>query len=191
LGSADSLRRQVTFSVYDADQHDAAKAEKKGSIEVTRILGEHMAEARITEDDPKNPIITGDHVYSQVWHRGKKLRFALTGIIDFDNDGGDFPEAATQATLEKTWEDMNKEAIGLGIETITINEFLAQMGYKPQDRTVSLGEGAKAADFPATSDTPNAAAPLFRPRTPNRTPPQLQRPPAQRAPATPADSSTK
>ena len=46
-----------------------------------------MAEARITQDDPKNPIITGDQVYSQVWHRGKKLRFALTGIIDFDNDG--------------------------------------------------------------------------------------------------------
>jgi hypothetical protein len=232
LGSADSLRRQVTFSVYDADQHDAAKADKKGSIEVTRILGEHMAEARITEDDPKNPIITGDQVYSQVWHRGKKLRFALTGVIDFDNDGlsdmelardlivlnggivdafvgaegkmegemtantrylvlGDFPEAATQATLEKTWEDMNKEAIGLGIETITINEFLGQMGYKPQDRSVSLGEGAKAADFPATTDTPNAAAPLFRPRTPNRTPPQLQRPPAQRAPAASTERSSE
>ena len=62
LGAADSLRRQMTFTVYDADQHDAAKAEKKGSLEVTRILGDHMAEARITEDDPKNPIITGDQV---------------------------------------------------------------------------------------------------------------------------------
>ena len=82
LGSLDSLRRQVTFSVYDADQHDAEKATKKGSIEVTRILGEHMAEARITEDDPTNPILTGDQIYSQVWHRGKKLHFALTGLID-------------------------------------------------------------------------------------------------------------
>ena len=87
LGTADSLRRQVTFSVYDADQHDAAKATKKGSIEVTRLLGEHMAEARITEDDPTNPILTGDNIYSQVWHRGKKLHFALTGFIDFDGDG--------------------------------------------------------------------------------------------------------
>jgi hypothetical protein len=87
LGSADSLRRQITFSVYDADQRDAAKAEKKGSIEVTKILGDHLAEARITEDDAKNPILTGDQIFSQVWHRGKKLHFAFTGIVDADGDG--------------------------------------------------------------------------------------------------------
>ena len=87
LGTADSLRRQVTFSVFDSDLHDAAKSKKKGSIEVTRLLGEHMAEARITKDDPKNPILTGDNIYSQIWHRGKKLHFALTGVIDFDGDG--------------------------------------------------------------------------------------------------------
>jgi len=87
LGSADSLRRQVTFSVFDSDQHDAAKAAKKGSIEVTRMLDEHMAEARITKDNPTNPILVGDNIYSQVWHRGKKLHFALTGVIDIDGDG--------------------------------------------------------------------------------------------------------
>ena len=87
LGTADSLRRQVTFSVFDADLHDAAKSKKKGSIEVTRLLSDHMAEARITKDDPKNPILTGDNIYSQIWHRGKKLHFALTGLIDIDGDG--------------------------------------------------------------------------------------------------------
>ena len=87
LGTADSLRRQVTFSVFDADLHDAAKSKKKGSIEVTRLLSDHMAEARITNDDPTNPILTGDNIYSQIWHRGKKLHFALTGVIDVDGDG--------------------------------------------------------------------------------------------------------
>jgi len=87
LGSADALRRQITFSVYDTNLHDAAKAEKKGSIEITRILGDHMAEARITDDDARNPILSGDQIYSQIWHRGKKLRFALTGILDIDDDG--------------------------------------------------------------------------------------------------------
>jgi hypothetical protein len=86
LGAADSLRRQITFSVYDPEMHDPAKATKKGSIEVTRILGDHMAEARITEDKSTDPIIGGDYVYSQVWHPGKKLRFALTGVIDIDGD---------------------------------------------------------------------------------------------------------
>jgi len=214
LGTADSLRRQVTFSVYDADQHDAAKAEKKGSIEVTRLLGEHMAEARITDDTATNPIIVGDQIYSQVWHRGKKLRFALTGVIDLDGDGqsdmqlarelielnggivdayltdegevkgeitantrylvlGDVPESVTQVKLQKGWNDMSQEATSVGVESISVPEFLAQMGYKPQDRTVPLGEGASARDFPARPEdfaSPSIAAPRFRPRTPYRPP---------------------
>lgn len=213
LGTADSLRRQVTFSVYDADQHDAAKAEKKGSIEVTRILGEHMAEAKVTEDDATNPILTGDQLYSQVWHRGKKLRFALTGFIDFDGDGrsdmqlareliemnggivdayltetgevegeitantrylvlGDTPELASQVKLQTGWNEMSQESTKLGVESINISEFLAQMGYKPQDRMVQLGAGATARDFPAQPENTSrpVATPRFRARTPYRAP---------------------
>ena len=32
-------------------------------------------------------MLAGDQIYSQVWHRGKKLHFALTGVIDVDGDG--------------------------------------------------------------------------------------------------------
>ena len=165
LGTADSLRRQVTFSVFDSDLHDAAKASKKGSIEVTRLLGDHMAEARITSDDPTNPILTGDNIYSQVWHRGKKLHFALTGVIDIDGDGqsdmqlardlielnggivdayleddgkvegeitantrylisGEPPEKSGKVALQKGSQDMYKTASSLGVETVTITEFL-------------------------------------------------------------------
>jgi hypothetical protein len=215
LGSADALRRQVTFSVYDADQHDAEKAEKKGSIEVTRILGDHMAEARVTEDDPTNPILTGDQVYSQVWHRGKKLHFALTGLIDVDGDTrsdmqlarelielnggevdayvaddgaidgeitattrylvlGELPESAVQAKAQESWHTMNQQANSLGVETITLSQFLNQMGYKPQDRAVRLGSGASARDFPPRPEDNTAipgSAGRFRPRTPSRTTP--------------------
>lgn len=87
LGEADSLRRQVTFSVYEQDAADAGKAEKKASIEVTRILGDHMAEARINDDSARNPILPGDNIYSQVWQRGKQIHFALTGVLDVDGDG--------------------------------------------------------------------------------------------------------
>ena len=86
LGAADALRRQIIFSVYDADEHDPAKAAKKGSLEVTQVLGDHIAEARVTSDSATNPILAGDYIYSQVWHRGKQLRFALTGFIDVDGD---------------------------------------------------------------------------------------------------------
>jgi hypothetical protein len=218
VGEADSLRRQITFNVYDADQHDAARATKKGSIEVTRLMGDHMAEAKITEDDPTNPILTGDNIYSPVWHRGKKLRFALAGFIDFDSDGtsdlqlardlielnggaldaylgedgkvsgeitahtrylvlGD-SSAAGQASLQSGMQEMNRKADQLGIETITLDEFLNQMGYRAQERTVGLGTGATARDFPARegdgterpsveAEEPDAGK--FRPRTPYRT----------------------
>lgn len=220
LGSADSLRRQITFKVYDAGDHDPVKSGEKGSIEVTRILGDHLAEARITEDDPRNPILTGDQVYSSVWHRGKKLRFALTGIIDIDGDDrsdlqlardlielnggivdayldedgkvegeitvntrylvlGGFPESTNQTKLRPGWQSMSEDAQTNGVETITLDKFLNQIGYAPDDRLVRLGTGARSADFPPDRDagsvtSPTSGSSLFRQRSPHRplTPPQ-------------------
>jgi hypothetical protein len=208
LGAADSLRRQVTFSVFDRDQHDAAKAAKKASIEVTRIINDHMAEARITKDEPTNPVLTGDNIYSQVWHRGKKLHFALTGVIDIDGDGnsdlqqakdlielnggvvdaylkddgkvqgeitantrylvlGDVPDSAIKTAMAEGFHKMSKEASSLGVQTITLPQFIDQMGFKPQDRTVHLGTGASARDFPArpeSGELPAVSAGPFRVR---------------------------
>jgi hypothetical protein len=87
LGSADGLRPQVTFSVSNASDADAAKADKKGSIEVLRVVSEHMAEARITDDSSTNPLLPGDQIYSQVWDRGRKVGFGIAGFIDLDKDG--------------------------------------------------------------------------------------------------------
>lgn len=89
LGSADGLRPQVTFSVAEAGLGDAEAAAKegKGSIEVVRILGDHMAEARITQDNSTNPLIPGDRIYSQVWDRGRQVGFGIAGFIDIDKDG--------------------------------------------------------------------------------------------------------
>jgi hypothetical protein len=89
LGSSDGLRPQVTFSIAAEGNADAEKAEKKGTIEVIRVLDAHMAEAQITSDDPTNPILTGDRIYSQVWDRGRTVGFAIAGEIDLDKDGKD------------------------------------------------------------------------------------------------------
>jgi hypothetical protein len=89
LGSSDGLRPQVTFSIAAEGNADAEAAEKKGSIEVIRVLDAHMAEAQITSDDPKNPILTGDRIYSQVWDRGRTVGFAIAGEVDLDKDGKD------------------------------------------------------------------------------------------------------
>ena len=87
LGEADELRPQVTFSVYGGDQNDALGAERKGSIEVTRVLSDHMAEAKITDDQATRPLMAGDKIYSQVWNRGRQVGFAIAGVIDIDGDG--------------------------------------------------------------------------------------------------------
>jgi hypothetical protein len=213
LGSADGLRRQITFSVFDADALDPAKTEPKGSLEVTNILGDHMAEAHVTRDDPRNPILTGDQIYSQVWHRGKRLRFALMGIVDLNGDGkndmqlarnlielnggivdayvddngkiqgeisvntrylvrGDHPEGANEAALQEAWSKMSADAQTNGVEVITLDKFLNQIGYSPDDRVVELGAGAKPSDFPPRPEggIDSNGQRSFRPRSPNRAP---------------------
>lgn len=87
LGRADALTRQVTFSVYPADVTDMTRSGKKGSIEVTQLLGDHLAEARILEDAASDPIMPGDKIFTPVWSPGQQKHFALAGILDVDGDG--------------------------------------------------------------------------------------------------------
>ena len=202
LGEADSLRRQVTFSVFDSALSDAAKAEKKGSVEVTRLLGDHIAEAKITSDDPRNPILPGDRIYSQVWQRGKALRFGLTGFIDIDGDGvsdlqrvkdliamngatldvsleedgtvdgemtvdtrylvlGDSPDQPSKAVFRDGYQNMSREAGTLGVELISLADFLNRIGYKPAEETVRFSGGASS-----SSSDAGGAPRSFRFRTP-------------------------
>lgn len=103
LGMADGLRRQTTFSVYDHDAMNVAPGsgrardsdedskrmvdERKGMIEITRIIDQHLAEARIVDDYTADPILPGDQVFSPAWKPGRKVRFALVGFMDIDGDG--------------------------------------------------------------------------------------------------------
>lgn len=211
LGSADALRELVTFSVFDADEHDTARSAQKGSIEVTRVLNDFQAEARITSDDPLNPILKGDRIYSPAWQRGKQLRFGLAGIIDVDGDGrsdlqlvrdlialngggvdayvsddgkvegtmsvntrylivGKVPEGVLWTQHLDGWQAMNKDAVSLGVQIVTLDQFLDQMGYESDSRTVQLGAGASARDFPPQQYGESAASGTsgmpqrFRPR---------------------------
>ena len=88
-GRADGLRPKMMLGVYDAADTNVRTAKKKASIEVTRILGDHRAEARITETDYINPIIKNDYIASPAWSPGESVGIALVGEMDFDNDGLD------------------------------------------------------------------------------------------------------
>jgi hypothetical protein len=193
LGSADGLRPQVTFSVVADGIADAEAAAQKGSIEVVRILDDHMAEATITSDDPKNPLLPGDRVYSQVWDRGRQVSFGIAGIIDLDKDRksdlqrlkniiaasngrvvaapdetgklpegsemqvetrylvlGEYPTGtlAIDNELRGSWKALTEQAEELGVPTIALDEFVKLMGWRMDNRSIAMGAGSRAEDFP-------------------------------------------
>ncbi len=86
VGRADALGRQITFAVYPIDITNLTQAGKKAKIEVTQILGEHLAEARVIEDSISNPIMIGDKIHTPLWSPGDRKRFALAGFFDVDED---------------------------------------------------------------------------------------------------------
>lgn len=88
LGSADNLKVRTTFNVYEAGEIDLENADVKGKIEVTAILDDHRAKARITDTgETGNPILSDDVIYSEVFDPGQSLHVALAGFMDLNNDG--------------------------------------------------------------------------------------------------------
>ena len=87
LGRLDGVRANLTFVVYDRTANDFEKDRHKAKIEITEVIGPHLAKARITEEDPLNPILTKDYVLSATFDRGDAVTIALGGFIDLDNDG--------------------------------------------------------------------------------------------------------
>lgn len=96
LGRADGLNRLTSFSVYPGGATDLKKATRKGSIEVVRILEEHLAEARIVDDNMSDPIMQGDRIETPIWSPGERRHFALAGMIDVDGDGRSDLRTVTQ-----------------------------------------------------------------------------------------------
>lgn len=89
LGSADMLRPQMTFSVYERGESNLADATRKATIEITAIHERHQAEGRITEMSSSNPVMPGDAIFTPVWTPGRPEQFALVGFIDIDGDDRD------------------------------------------------------------------------------------------------------
>lgn len=89
LGSADFLKPRMTFSVYAKESQGVGRGAEdvKGKIEVTRILGSHIAEARITDEDLFRPMVANDLLYTPLWSPGLVEKFAFAGLIDLDGDG--------------------------------------------------------------------------------------------------------
>ena len=88
LGYLDDLPSQASFSVYSEGSENLEAAEKKGVIQVKKIVGPHLAECRIVGPEIRaNPMVSNDIIFSAAWQPGRKETFAITGFIDLDDDG--------------------------------------------------------------------------------------------------------
>ncbi|MCA9116271.1 MAG: hypothetical protein KDA79_14395 [Planctomycetaceae bacterium] len=192
LGSADKLPKRATFSVYNKGHHGVGRGPEdiKGSIEVTRVIGPHLSEARILTDDIYQPMAPGDPIYTPLWSPGRSEAFSIIGLIDLDGDKkSDRPQfhdlvAAAGATIDNEVDEngnrtgdgiahrtkflivaeipdpsqvahndrpaaekisrefsaLRKEARLQGVRIISLSDFLAHIGYKPQQRIWRPGE---------------------------------------------------
>jgi hypothetical protein len=209
LGSADNLRKRITFSVYDPDTTDvsalqsvqadksdrtkvktpASAAVTKGSIEVINITDRHLAECRILQHSPSNPIIPGDVIFTPVWQPGQQDHFALVGKLDIDGDDEDDARRVQELILinggaidteinvqtrylvvgkveegSSKLDENNKllnDAKKFGIQHIKLSQFMEMMGYstKAAEGVIKPGEGM-------TYPRPGEPTAKFRPRNP-------------------------
>lgn len=136
LGSADGLRRQMTFSVYDRRHTGVATAPIKARIEVTRVMEPRLAEARILEDNLSDPIMQGDIIYSPSFRRGQRTHFALVGIMDITGDGrSDLERVKSLITANNGVVDAELQPDGTIVGQMTSTTQFLVRGEAPTDRS--------------------------------------------------------
>ena len=213
LGRADALPRQLVFAVYSGNTQNVTSAAKKGGVEVSQILGDHLAEARIIDDNVSDPLLPGDVVHTPLWTPGVREKFAFTDGIDIDGDGTDRPEVLrnlitmsggevvaelsdkgerkgqmdattrflivgkeqtqnTNEALIKARTAMLREAEKLGVQNVSLADFLRRIDYKNPTPVTHYGPNADPRQFLAKppeggpKSTGNSVSPIFKPRQP-------------------------
>lgn len=86
IGSEDGLVDGVPFSVIAADTVKVSKAKPKARLQIVEVIDAHMSRAKTTEYDIRKPLLPGDQVYSPAWRSGRKVGFALVGMMDVNSD---------------------------------------------------------------------------------------------------------
>jgi hypothetical protein len=146
LGSDDFLKPRMTFSVYSKENHGVGRGAEdiKGKIEVTRILGSHIAEARILDEDLFRPMVANDLIYTPLWSPGLVEKIAFVGLMDLDGDGkSDWEElkqllAISGADVD-TYVNENGERLPEGSKITVHTKFLVR-GLIPEPTEVPVND---------------------------------------------------
>ena len=146
LGELDGVRPQMLFSVYDADESKLSGETTKGQIEIIRVIDAHQSQARILDDELRNPIIPRDIIASPVWSRGSRQRFALAGFMDIDGDGLSDRElirnliTSNGGIIDAELDDKGQRTGG----ELSVKTRYLVLGEPPTDRTAAGGAGIGA-----------------------------------------------
>ncbi|MCY2988618.1 MAG: hypothetical protein NTY19_12230 [Planctomycetota bacterium] len=137
LGTVDGVQRQMTFTVIDQKETVVGRAKPKGRIEVTRVMEDHTAEARIVDNPINDPIMVGDKLFSPSFKKGQRIHFALVGIVDIDGDGRS-DQAKVKSIISMNGgvvdAEMMPEDGAIAGKMTTETNYLVQ-GQKPTDKT--------------------------------------------------------
>jgi hypothetical protein len=90
VGTADYVKPGLTFAVFGPGEYKP-NAERKGSVEVVRVLDDHSCEARVTDvkNRVKDPIMRGDELFNVAWMPGRREHVAISGFVDLTGEGRD------------------------------------------------------------------------------------------------------
>lgn len=147
LGSDDGIRPQVTFAVYTKGHEGFGRgnADIKAKIEVTKIRGPHLAEARILKDDISRPIQAKDPIYTPAWSKNNKEYFSFVGIVDMDGDG-----KSDRELLHNTLANANS---GIEIEINDAGDRIPENGLLTvKSKFLIIGRLEDPTEFPGTDE---------------------------------------
>jgi archaellum component FlaC/lysophospholipase L1-like esterase len=122
LGANDQTKPGMTFAVYGPDSEN--KEDIKGRIRVTKVNND-VSECRIVQQDPSDPIVSGDVVANLAYHAARSYVFMVVGDFDLDDSG-----LATQQDREEIKDAIRRFGGTLG-DTLDYRTDYVVMGTEP------------------------------------------------------------
>jgi hypothetical protein len=88
LGRADGVKTQLTFSVFGVDAYGKVAKQPKASVEVVKVVGPHLCQAKTTSirNGNSDPLQDGDLVYNPAWNPNQKTHVAIAGSVDLTGE---------------------------------------------------------------------------------------------------------
>ena len=179
LGRSDGLKPGTEFHVVASGKGNAPPGEEKGTIVVTRILGDHLSEGRIEIDTPADPIAPGDRIHSPE-SKGKR-EAVVTARIDAEPDDSSAALReeieALRSALQTTLQERDALAGRLQSLTDLLQQVTAELqkGHDP-------GKRVEQTQY-ARPSTPWPAAPIAQPPAGwSATQPTVRQPPVRPTP---------